>query len=271
MDKYATSRGVKSTLGSVAGGNVHMNVSEGEEAGVSRSESGYKVLGSRHFTNGNHYSGFNKPHPALKAEREKWCWDYMTIEVAIILFVYFINKVGQEMVVSSAPTLTDSMFGWTAKINGFFMAGMGATVLPGSLLVSRIARGLEDRTMMNVLNWCCIITCLFMFDTTLFKYTIAQYITGSTLLFAFLNVLEGVIMSLLSKLVSPELARGTFNSGFLATEAGTLGRVIADTMITMISVSCDPVTLINWLYMPVAAGVLLCIIITFRYYETLAV
>lgn len=35
-------------------------------------------------------------------------------------------------------------------------------------------------------------------------------------------------MSLLSKSVSKKMARGTFNSGLLATEAGTLGRAIGD-------------------------------------------
>lgn len=47
-----------------------------------------------------------------------------------------------------------------------------------------------------------------------------QYLLGSILLFAFLNAHEGVIMSLLSKLVSPELAKGTFNSG-KAVASGT--------------------------------------------------
>jgi hypothetical protein len=54
-------------------------------------------------------------------------------------------------------------------------------------------------------------------DTFIVKYTTLQYIIGSVLVFAFLNSLEGVIMSLLSKLVSPELAKGTFNSGSLTT------------------------------------------------------
>ena len=53
--------------------------------------------------------------------------------------------------------------------------------------------------------------------THVHMYSPTQYVCGSVMIFVFLNALEGVIMSLLSKLVSPELARGTWNSGLLAT------------------------------------------------------
>jgi hypothetical protein len=46
--------------------------------------------------------------------------------------------------------------------------------------------------------------------------TFMQYVSGSVLLFSVLNILEGLIMSMLSKLVSPQLAVGTFNSGTTA-------------------------------------------------------
>lgn len=43
----------------------------------------------------------------------------------------------------------------------------------------------------------------------------------------------GVNLSLLSKVMSSRLARGTFNGGLLSTEAGTLARVVADVSITL--------------------------------------
>jgi len=83
-----------------------------------------------------------------------------------------------------------------------------------------------------------------------------------------LNALEGVIMSLLSKVVSPELAKGTFNSGLLATEAGTLGRVVGDTMLTCLSERLEA-GVINGLFVPIALGVLLSILLTYRHYDSL--
>ena len=95
-----------------------------------------------------------------------------------------------------------------------------------------------------------------------------QYVLGSSILFAVLNALEGVIMSLLSKVVSPELAKGTFNSGLLATEAGTLGRVVGDTMLTCLSERLEA-GVINGLFVPIALGVLLSILLAYRHYDSL--
>lgn len=44
---------------------------------------------------------------------------------------------------------------------------------------------------------------------------------------------SGVNLSLLSRVMSSRLSRGTFNGGLLSTEAGTLARVIADATITI--------------------------------------
>jgi len=101
-------------------------------------------------------------------------------------------------------------------------------------------------------------------------------VLGSSSLFALLNALEGVIMSLLSKVVSSELAKGTFNSGLLATEAGTLGRVVGDCMLTFLSErhstgggeSADG-AVINALFLPVAIGVLVSILLVYRYWDLL--
>lgn len=43
----------------------------------------------------------------------------------------------------------------------------------------------------------------------------------------------GVNLSLLSKVMSSKLSRGTYNGGLLSTEAGTLARVISDCTITL--------------------------------------
>ena len=43
----------------------------------------------------------------------------------------------------------------------------------------------------------------------------------------------GVNLSLLSRVMSSRLSRGTYNGGLLSTEAGTLARVVADGTITL--------------------------------------
>eukprot|EP00968_Pinguiococcus_pyrenoidosus_P000249 scaffold13_cov241-Pinguiococcus_pyrenoidosus.AAC.22 len=44
--------------------------------------------------------------------------------------------------------------------------------------------------------------------------------------------MEGVDTSLMSKVIPASLAMGTFNSGLLATQVGTIGRVLGDLLIT---------------------------------------
>ena len=41
-------------------------------------------------------------------------------------------------------------------------------------------------------------------------------------------ILEGTAMSLCSKVMHPDLASGTFNSGLLSTQAGTVGRLFGN-------------------------------------------
>ena len=43
--------------------------------------------------------------------------------------------------------------------------------------------------------------------------SLALYVTSVALVLSFTNVLEGVSMSVLSKVIHPALARGTFNAG----------------------------------------------------------
>ena len=76
-----------------------------------------------------------------------------------------------------------------------------------------MADGVEDKNMIQLLLYLSLFSILILFNYTLLSYTTVQYVIGTVLLFSFLNTLEGIIMALLSKLVSPQLAKGTFNSG----------------------------------------------------------
>jgi hypothetical protein len=209
----------------------------------------------------------------LVRETTRYCWQNISIEVGIILYMYFVNKTGQEMLVSSIPTLAGNI-GITAIFSGYFMAIMGAVVLPANFFVSSLMPDCEDRTVMMRLSYLSLFFLFILFHTGLLEYTVVQYVIGAISLFACLNALEGIIMSLLSKLVSPELAKGTFNSGLLATEAGTFGRVIGDLAITVTAVSIETsnhiessVALINYLFVPIALGTVVSILIIHYYYD----
>jgi len=205
-------------------------------------------------------------------EDSSWsCWKHISFEVSIILFIYVVNKIGQEIVVSSVPLLSNEMIGWNSLQVGYFMAIMGFLVLPANIIVSRLSREVEDRNVMIYLNSISLACISILMNTSLIRYSLFQYVLGSTTLFIFLNALEGIIMSMLSKLVSPELAKGTFNSGLLATEAGTVGRVVGDLIITWMGLMQSTTTLVNLLFGPIGLGIIICGIIVNRYYDRLEV
>ncbi|KAL6004675.1 hypothetical protein ACLOJK_005230 [Asimina triloba] len=60
-----------------------------------------------------------------------------------------------------------------------------------------------------------------------------KYVSSALLTFVSAEVLEGVNLSLLSRVMSSRLACGTYNGGLLSTEAGTLARVVADGTVTL--------------------------------------
>jgi hypothetical protein len=163
-----------------------------------------------------------------------WLWKVFNFEVTVILAIYFVNKVGQEMIVSSIPDLSSDLFQWDMNQAGFFMAAMGALVLPANILIATF-REAEDRRLMLPLFILECIAIFFLLNFGFFDYTSFQYMLGATLLFSLLNAQEGIMMSILSKVTPGESSLKTFtNSGFLATELGILGRVVADVGITVV-------------------------------------
>lgn len=219
---------------------------------------------------------------------------YITAEVHVILFVYLVNKIGQELTVSSMPLLLRACFNWTDESTGYYMAFVGALVVPTNILVHLVTKEKDERDTLISLTYVAAVAVLLVCHITvhLGGYTLLQYLLGTSLLFTMLNAIEGVVMSLLSKLIAPELARGTFNSGLLATEAGTLGRVVGDCLIAalgnMAATSADPVDsdpasssssvlvvdnaateLVDRLYFPLLFLLVVTLVAGYRFYDQL--
>ena len=76
---------------------------------------------------------------------------------------------------------------------------------------------ISDRMLMGVSLLFCGVGCLTMVSYTGEPLSMAGYIIAFTLILAFTNILEGVSMSILSKVIPEKLAKGTFNAGALAS------------------------------------------------------
>eukprot|EP00937_MAST-01D_sp_MAST-1D-sp2_P005113 g5113.t1 len=98
---------------------------------------------------------------------------------------------------------------------------------------------------------------------------LAQFVAAAVIVFSCTSMLEGVTMSLLSKLVPPALARGTFNSGLLATEAGTLGRAAGDLLIFAVGASIAAADLTEAVFAPDIALFVVVVVLIRRHFHLL--
>ncbi|KAE9621057.1 putative SPX domain, major facilitator superfamily [Lupinus albus] len=157
----------------------------------------------------------------------------LTPSVKVQLLIYFMLKYVMEILLSESSVITTYYFNWTTSTVSIFLACLGLTVLPVNIVVgSYISNMFEDRQILLASELMVFIGVVLSFNI-IFPYSQPQYIASGLLLFVSAEVLEGVNLSLLSRVMSSRLSRGTYNGGLLSTEAGTIARVIADATITL--------------------------------------
>uniref|UniRef100_A0A1J3E800 SPX domain-containing membrane protein n=1 Tax=Noccaea caerulescens TaxID=107243 RepID=A0A1J3E800_NOCCA len=157
----------------------------------------------------------------------------LTPSVKVQLLIYFMLKYAMEILLSESSVITSYYFHWTTSSVAIFLACLGLTVLPINMIVgSYISNMFEDRQILLTSEIIVFFGILFSFNLFV-PYTVPQYVISGLVMFVAAEVLEGVNLSLLSRVMSSRLSKGTYNGGLLSTEAGTLARVVADATITL--------------------------------------
>lgn len=157
----------------------------------------------------------------------------LTPSVKVQLLIYFMLKYAMEVLLSESSVVTTYYFSWSTSSVAIFLACLGLTVLPVNIVVgSYISNMFEDRQILLASEIMVCVGILLSFHI-ISPYTVPQYVCSGLILFVSAEVLEGVNLSLLSRVMSSRLSRGTYNGGLLSTEAGTLARVVADGTITL--------------------------------------
>ncbi|KAK4400626.1 SPX domain-containing membrane protein [Sesamum angolense] len=157
----------------------------------------------------------------------------LTPSVKVQLLIYFMLKYAMEILLSESSVVTTYYFGWTTGTVSIFLACLGLTVLPVNIIVgSYISNMYEDRQILLASEIMVLLGIIFSFNFII-PYSVPQYVCSGLIMFVSAEVLEGVNLSLLSRVMSSRLSRGTYNGGLLSTEAGTLARVVADGTITI--------------------------------------
>ena len=178
---------------------------------------------------------------------------YKNKPVMMTLWLYFVLKLALELLLSSSSTVTRFYFGWQSSRCGLFLAILGLLMFPANIVVARLSQRYEDRELMLGSLAVMVVSAIGILDFTgATNYPVIQYIIFSVGLFISTNSLEGPNMGLLTKSIPKSWAIGIFNSGFLATEAGTLARSVGDVLISSIAGSIGVENLLNGLFMPMA-------------------
>ncbi|KMT12168.1 hypothetical protein BVRB_5g101160 [Beta vulgaris subsp. vulgaris] len=158
----------------------------------------------------------------------------LTPSVKVQLLIYFMLKYAMEILLSESSVVTTYYFGWSTSTVSIFLFCLGLTVLPVNIVVgSYISNMFQERQILLASEIVVLIGILLSFNLFI-KYSVLQYVVSGLIMFVSAEVLEGVNLSLLSRVMSSRLSRGTYNGGLLSTEAGTLARVVADATITLI-------------------------------------
>ncbi|KAK0587833.1 hypothetical protein LWI29_029586 [Acer saccharum] len=163
----------------------------------------------------------------------KSAYRLLTPSVKVQLLIYFMLKYVMEILISESSVITTYYFSWSTSSVAIFLACLGLTVLPVNIVVgSYISNMFEDRQILMASEIMVLVGIVLSFNVII-PYSVPQYVCSGLILFVFAEVLEGVNLSLLSRVMSSRLSRGTYNGGLLSTEAGTIARVIADATITL--------------------------------------
>ncbi|ETN15168.1 hypothetical protein PPTG_07346 [Phytophthora nicotianae INRA-310] len=192
---------------------------------------------------------------------------WQNVPVVASLFIYIVLKLVLECLITASSTIAMYYFNWGSTNNGMYLAALGLLMFPTNMVVGWMSFRYDDREMIMLSEIAMFVGVGIIVNYG--HYSVPQFVAGGVIIFISTNVLEGVNMSLLSKTIPKSFAKGTFNSGLLATEAGTFGRAIGDIAITVVGLPGIQYVL-NWTFVPLIAVSLLTILYTARVYHKLA-
>uniref|UniRef100_K3X6Z1 SPX domain-containing protein n=1 Tax=Globisporangium ultimum (strain ATCC 200006 / CBS 805.95 / DAOM BR144) TaxID=431595 RepID=K3X6Z1_GLOUD len=207
------------------------------------------------------------PHASTASNAPPLSSLWRNVPVVATLVIYIVLKLVLECLITASSTIAQFYFQWNSTEAGFYLAALGLLMFPTNVVVSWLSFRYEDREMIVISQIMMVVGVGVIVNYG--YYTVVQFIAGGVIIFISTNVLEGVNMSLLSKTIPKAFAKGTFNSGLLATEAGTLGRAIGDVMITLVGLPGIQYVL-NWTFVPLLLTSAVTTIYTLRVYPKLA-
>lgn len=147
-------------------------------------------------------------------------------------YLLFLLKLVQQGSLSGAPIFIGPLTAWDSSHIGTFLALSALAMTIPSFGGGYLTRYIRDRSLVLV-TVAMLVGGTFLFIVPQFSGVASQitewrYFSGFFILYVATILLEGVAMSLMSKVMSPLLTKGFWNAGLLATEAGSIGRLMGN-------------------------------------------
>ena len=140
-------------------------------------------------------------------------------------------------------------------------------MFPANMIVARLSHRFEDREIIYISLVAILCSTLGIVSYVPGRYSVLQYVPFGICIFVATNALEGPNMSLLSKSIPTSWAKGIFNTGFLATEAGTLARSVGDVGITLAEQRVEGSRILNAIFVPVLGLVAVSVALVRKNYD----
>jgi len=231
------------------------------------------------------------PEPPGMVEDQDTCFTeidrvvrLIKLPVRLCLAFLFAKVFTIEALVSCTSALTKNRYGWHVQQVGTLGFINGTMTVPLSIFVGYLSNFYQDRVLMM---WLVTIGSFGLFLLIDFSDLMgtptgtynqghplavepSRYVTGYFLAFCSIQAFEGVIGSILSKVIPTALASGTLNSGLLATLVDTLGRGCGDIFIFFVG-SLNLRQLMNLLFIPACSIMVICLITIRRFHDVLSV
>ena len=184
--------------------------------------------------------GENKPKKDTVCSQLLFVLQNLTVPVRICMFLLFSKMFTVESVISAASMVTKNRYGWQIQQVGSLGTIVGCLTIPISIFIGWVSQYREDRVLMlylmsfATLGMALLVDVTDFFDTDTVYYNKGspfsvgpqRYVAGYLLVFCSVQAFDGVVGSVLSKVIPTALATGTLNSGLLATVVGTVSAVL---------------------------------------------
>ena len=192
---------------------------------------------------------------------------YSPIPTIMALWALFFPKLLQESLIISSPIVTGTLFGWGSDFVGVYLAIILLAVSPVHVFIAYTSGYIQDRQF--ILTALCLCTLGSFLLIGYGDLPVWQYVLGSIVVHLATNLADGVSTSLTSKVLPPEMAKGFFNAGLLATLAGSLGRAFGGIVISISGHFGTNQTMENYLFVPMTVLTLVSLLFVLITYKVL--